>query len=606
MDGSLNNRWRDGLLLALVSLLPSLAAAQSVTIPDEYSKLIKHSGEITVFGNEGFGDKIDLASGGLEIIQTDIDLPGTNALPVRLARRFVPGDKYAGGFIGVWDLDIPYLHGIFANHVYNPRGWTVPDGGTGYYSRCSQFAAPPDMYFQGGHYLADEYWHGSFLHLPGAGDQELLQGTPRVPADGKTYPVVTKAGSVARCVGLAASSESGSQGEGFEIVTPEGLTYTLNQMVSRPNQMIAKPVMQMGLAGVSGAVPARHGNASGGTDHPSLAMNFTLPRVEVRIYPTKVADRFGNAVIYTWNASNPGQLLQMAASDGRKITFTYSSSGVTASDGSRVWTYSQNAGAETVALPDGSTWVSNLGALSNYKIVGLGDGCEWSDAGSSGPTGSSAIGSITAPSGASIVYTMAPVVMGRSWVPRECIYDLDSGYPSYAVEPAGYLNFAIISKNITGPGLPASGALWAYGYGPNNGCFVYGGSPCTASSPTTRSMTVTAPDGVVNRYTFGNRFAVNEGLLLRIDEGWNGTSAARTVETTYADPNAAPYAVFSGSSIRQRGDTLISSDVMPKRQITTTQQGRTFTWKVASDCSGVPYCFDTFGRPTKIIKTSTP
>ena len=49
MDRSLNNRWRDGLLLALVSLLPSLAAAQSVTIPDEYSKLIKHSGEITVF-----------------------------------------------------------------------------------------------------------------------------------------------------------------------------------------------------------------------------------------------------------------------------------------------------------------------------------------------------------------------------------------------------------------------------------------------------------------------------------------------------------------------------------------------------------------------------
>lgn len=119
-------------------------------------------------------------------------------------------------------------------------------------------------------------------------------------------------------------------------------------------------------------------------------------------------------------------------------------------------------------------------------------------------------------------------------------------------------------------------------------------------------MTVTAPDGIVNRYTFGNRFDDNEGLLLRIDEGWNGTSATRTVESVYADRNAAPYAVFNGSSIRQRGDILMSSDVMPKRQITTTQQGRTLTWKVASDCSGVPYCFDTYARPTKITKTSTP
>lgn len=462
--------------------LPRLGVAQSVTIPDEYSKLIQHSGEITAFGNEGFGDKVDLVSGGLEIIQTDIDLPGANALPVRLSRRFVPADKYAGGFIGVWDLDIPYLHGIFANHIYNPRGWTVPDSGTGYYSRCSQFAAPPDLYFQGGHYLADEYWHGSFFHLPGSGDQELLQGAAHVPADGKIYPVVTKAGSVARCIGLAATSESGNQGEGFEIVTPEGLIYTLNQMVSRPNSVISKPVMQMGLAGQSGVVLPNDRNATGGTDHPNLAMNFTLPRVEVRLYPTKVADRFGNAVIYTWNANNPGQLLQMEANDGRKIIFTYSSSGVTASDGSRIWTYSQNAGVETVTLPDGAVWKSDLRSLFNYKVTALGDGCVWSEDGQPGPIGSSVVGSITAPSGASVVYTMAPVTMGRSWVPRECIFDVNSGDPLYAVEPAGYINFAIINKNIIGPGLPAAGALWTYSYGPSNGCFSNGSSPCTAAS----------------------------------------------------------------------------------------------------------------------------
>ena len=606
MEGLLNYRLRGGgwVLLALgVLLAPGWAAAQSVTIPDEYSMLIKHSGEITAFGNEGFGDKVDLASGGLEIIQTDIDLPGTNSLPVRLSRRFVPANKYAGGFIGVWDLDIPYLHGIFSINAYNPKGWTVANSGGGYYSRCSDFSAPPDLYFQGGYYFADEYWQGNFFHLPGAGDQELLQGAEHFPADGKTYPVSTKAGAVARCVSLASTSESGSQGDGFEVVTPDGLIYTLNQMVNRPYSKLSKPVMQAGFSGGKGTDTQHY---AGVVEHPDLAVNFNVSRVEARLYPTKVADRFGNAVTYTWSASNPGQLLQIAASDGRKITFTYSSNGVTASDGSRVWAYSQNAGVETVTLPDGSTWVSDLNALFSYRVKAFGDGCEWSGASQSGPNGPSVIGSITAPGGASVVYTMAPVTMGRSWVPRECVSDVNSGDPLYAVEPAGYINFAIISKNITGPGLPAAGALWAYSYGPANGCFIYSTYPCTAASPTTRTMTVTAPDGVVNRYTFGNRFADNEGLLLRVDEGWNGASAARTVETVYADRNAAPYAMFNASSIRQRGDALMSSDVMPKRQITTTQQGRTFMWKVASDCSGMPYCFDTFGRPTKVIKSSTP
>ncbi|RYG97539.1 MAG: hypothetical protein EON58_09495 [Alphaproteobacteria bacterium] len=217
-----------------------------VKIPEEYAKLIKHRGEITAFGNEGFGDKVDLGSGGLQIVQTDVDLPGNNAIPVRVSRRFVPGDKYGGGHFGVWSLDIPYMHGIFANHVYNPKGWTVPESGADQYKRCSLFSAPPELYFQGGLFWPDEYWQGSFFHLPGGGDQELLSGG-LVPTDGNAYPISTKDGAAVRCVALASTSQSGSQGDGFEVVTPNGLIYTLNQMVSRPNAQISKPIGDMGL-----------------------------------------------------------------------------------------------------------------------------------------------------------------------------------------------------------------------------------------------------------------------------------------------------------------------------------------------------------------------
>ena len=133
------------LLVCAVAIAPAWG---QVTIPQEYDKLIQHRGEITAFGNEGFGDKIDLGSGGLQIVQTDVDLPGNNALPVRVSRRFVPGGKYGGGHFGVWSLDIPYMHGVFGNHIDNPIGWTVPGAVADRYKRCSQFSAPPDLYFQ--------------------------------------------------------------------------------------------------------------------------------------------------------------------------------------------------------------------------------------------------------------------------------------------------------------------------------------------------------------------------------------------------------------------------------------------------------------------------
>ena len=589
------------LAFAVLSVLATGPVCAQVTIPEEYAKLIKHRGEITAFGNEGFGDKVDFGSGGLQIVQTDVDLPGNNALPVRVSRRFVPGDKYGGGHFGVWSLDIPYMHGIFANHVYNPKGWTVPGSGAAQYLRCAQFSAPPELFFQTGVYAPDEYWQGSFFHLPGGGDQELLSGG-LVPTDGNTYPITTKDGAAVRCVALASTSQSGSQGDGFEVVTPDGLIYTLNQMVSRPNAQISKRIGDMGL--LKGGVSSKQ-SANAPPPQPNAAINFTLPRVEVLLYPTKVTDRFGNYVTYTWSATNPWQLTQITASDGRQITLSYPNSTSIAvssvSDGSRTWTYGSSGGNATVTLPDGSFWSSNLSALFNFEMHTNGDGCTADVA----YTGTPPIltGSVTSPSGATALYTMTPVKMGRSWVPLECVAD-DGGLPIYAREPAAYWNLAVTAKKITGPGLPVAGIQWTYAYGPANGCFYPGSSGCTTSSPTKRTVSVTDSEGAVTRYTFGNRYLQDEGLLLTTEAGWNGTSALRKVDTTFADMYAAPYYAGSGYSPRQRGDAIITGLRRPQRKVVTTQQGRDFIWEVASNCPSVPYCFDIYARPTKVVKSS--
>ena len=85
------------MFFSAFALFALAAPASAQTIPQEYDQLIKHRGEITAFGSEGFGDKIDIGTGALEISQTDVDLPGNDSLPVRVSRRFVPRD---GGHFG--------------------------------------------------------------------------------------------------------------------------------------------------------------------------------------------------------------------------------------------------------------------------------------------------------------------------------------------------------------------------------------------------------------------------------------------------------------------------------------------------------------------------
>lgn len=600
----------------VLGCLASSAWAQA-TNPDDYNKLIAHHSDVGTLTDTFAGDHIDLSSGGLSITQTDIDLPGNNALPVRVGRRFQAADAYAGGHFRYWSLDIPNVHGTFALAT---NGWQTETGSS---NRCSQYSAPPIASYMGGTWDPNEYWHGTFFYLPGSGDQELLQGGGHVPSDGATYPVTTKEGAAARCVALASTSESTQQGEGFEMVTQDGVVYTLNQMVTRYRGTLTKTVPDP-VAGMvaSTSASAKSTKTQSIVAQPMNSTNYNLPRYDYFLFPTKVTDRFGNTVTYTWSTTTPWQLLHITASDGRHLDFAYVAAGseqvASVSDGTRTWQYGYSAtgssNPDTLTLPDGTTWIYNLAGLHSMPVHPSGANCTGVNNTTGRTTytaagGTTYTGSITGPSGAIVTYTLSPILLGRSYVAYNCVtYDDD---PTHARpnNPYLFLTAAVVGKTITGPGLPANGLAWSYSYGPTNNCWdgTYSqGVACTSASPTTRSVLVTAPDNAVTRYTFGNRSNVDEGLLYKTEYGWDGSQAKRTVQIDYGDPQAVPYGGTGGWSPRGLGDYELTSKVRPQRKITTTQQGRAFIWAVAADCGGVPYCFDAYARPTKVVKSSAP
>lgn len=89
-------------------------SAQTDTPYTEQNKLIRAPQAFTRLGADLFGDKVNLYTGSLEFIQTDVSIPGNNILPVSVGRRLVTGaDAINGALFGRWDLEIPHLHGIF-------------------------------------------------------------------------------------------------------------------------------------------------------------------------------------------------------------------------------------------------------------------------------------------------------------------------------------------------------------------------------------------------------------------------------------------------------------------------------------------------------------
>ena len=559
MNQSTRNHAIVRILLLAVPLWFGVSAslANPVTISYLQGKSPVAADAITTLGPDLFGDRVNLFNGSLEFEQTDTSLPGNNILPVALNRSHSAGRSGdIRGQLGDWDLDTPRIGGSFSNL----KGWVTASGGT---DRCTNLSLPPIVTSGGVGFIASDYHGGTYVHVAGQGAQEVLRRSgsyTTAPTDGNSYPNVTHKNWQVSCL----PTVQNAPGEGFVAVSPDGVRYRFDWMATRWNTEV---------------------QISGGS----------IGRKDIYLMATLVTDRFGNWVQYSYDSANPMNLTSIVSSDGRAISLTYAAGRVSSVyDGTRTFTYGYTGGGNLafVQQPDGSRWTFNLTPMVPANLVNIGEGatCDY-------PGDSSVItapGNISHPSGAVGTFEMEYTVLGRSQVTRACKRALNSQTVTIgAVWPRYLLSYVLTSKQITGPGLP--NLNWSYGYNAPGSW-----STCT-TCPDRRIVTVIEPTGSQTRHIFGNRWRVDEGQLLQVDEGWNGSVALRTTTHRYRRPAGQVYPEQFGTSLlgNVHSDWLASRH-RPEDQRVVTQQDTEFKWDVDASPSG----FDYLVRPVTVTKAS--
>jgi hypothetical protein len=578
-----------GLAVAFACLA---LGARAVEPYQEYRKHIEGAQTLTALTDELMGDSVSLYNGATEFVVTDIDLPGNNSLPVRLSRRFsvaiipgsagesTPGDPNYKG-LGNWDIDIPYVASTWAQGPWAD-------------ARCSTLATPDPP----GAIDPLDVWHGIDLHIPGAGDRKLLSfngitDVPR-PTDGVTYRWTTRERDMVSCIPM----KSGLSGEGFLLKTADGIKYYFDVATTRDGGRITIPYSEY------------------------WGMTVSTARVQYYLLASKVEDRFGNTVNYTYNASGFPDVIQ--SSDGRKITLAYASGRLTSATAvdadpakNRTWSYGygtsgDNAGMLTsVTRPDTSRWTyTHTGTLRPWAETwdgNTGPNCN----GKPPPVQASFVLSATHPSGATGTFEFGNYRHPRSGIHLSACAQRTSNSLIYykLMIPNYYDVMSLHEKTISGPGLTAR--TWTYSY-PYGSAPLWGGGapayPCT-SCPQEKVVTVREPDSTIKQYRYGYLYAVNEGRLLSTTT-LDANGVVRRVETTeYVSETEAPAQNFYGTrglyGIGFGTNEPSTLAIRPVIARMITQDGTDFIWAVAQGCGGTGvFCFDEFARPTKVIKTS--
>jgi YD repeat-containing protein len=498
-------------------------------------------------GDQAFGEKIALFSGSTEFTVTDITLPGNNALPVSLGRRFVIQDRNQyrdrvwlsnlGGFDD-WDVEVPYLEGTFPSRF----GWIVaPPGDPSSLMRCSKASAPYIDVNTG--FDLGKSWQGYHLHIPGAGDENMLiaiDSTFGKPADGNSYPWVTAGNIRLRCL---AQTKNGYPGEGFVAVAPDGKRYTFDWGVEH-----ASPQLQL---------------SEGGQTH-------YLPRKRVFLLATRIEDIFGNWVSYTYNGD---KLTSITSSDGRAISIGYDANGriASASANGRTWNYAYAAGEAfktdsglaSVALPDGTQWRYQKTGVLQAMLPPKGDefsGCDPIEGQRPGPF----TYQVQHPAGATAQFHFEQYRIFRNADYSDC------SWPS----PGYYDTWGITSKVVTGAGLSSQTTTYAVERGftnPSNG----------------KWTTVTWPDGTVIKYHYGvgydfvtvgaaSQLFATEGLLLEEQTYAANGSLVKAIATAYTADPRVPWDFSHQIGNSPHPFQWDSTMVRPVQQIVTTQDGVSF------------------------------
>ncbi|GAB2789967.1 RHS repeat protein [Dyella kyungheensis] len=563
-----------GLLCLLGSVFAghAIAAGAATVEPyQEYAKLIRVSEQVEPLTSDLFGESVNLYNGQTEFSNVDIDIPGNGGLPVQLRRRFsvVPlpanaaGIEPFGGF-GNWDADVPYISGVFDAWY----GWEKGSLGI-VAARCSSAFMPATS----SPLRLKDVFSGVSVHVPGRGDREVMQlSSSLYPTDGVTHLWTTREMDAFTCT---PGTKNGYPGEGFVMRTSEEVTYTFDVGVTRN----------------PGAVEAS------GT---------TRPRVKVYLLASRIEDRFGNWVSYSYDGS--GKPLSITASDGRNITLTYTNGVITSAQvNDKQWTYqyqTYGTGGETqqrlsiVHLPDNSAWSYAYDADLKVYYSGW-DGNTGRNCADQAPvaTGNFTL-HITHPSGALGDFGFVMQRHYRDGVSvRNCLTDMSGTEFSYHLGVSNYYDiYSLDSKVVSGAGIAAP-MRWSYHYSDDVYSLISGTEPCS-SCASTKTVEVTQPDGSRLAYRFGAVFAVNDGRLLGADtfsaDGTKLRSETREYITT-ADMANQPFPSIYGILIG--ADDPAAGQIRPQKSIAITQNGDTFTHRVEA--------FNEWAQPTQVRRFSS-
>ncbi|HEY4144921.1 hypothetical protein [Pinirhizobacter sp.] len=599
---------RDVLFASMAMVVAVLAwstplRAQTTTPEDDYKKLIKVNEDIQPLGENPFGENVSLYNGSLSFEQTDVSQPGTG-LSIQLTRSFsLRGDYFALAWtennFSDWELNLPRITTL-TSASGTVTDWKVD--AVNPYARCSQFNPPPPVAFPRDAGRSDwnpgDWWHGYQLVVPGQGSQELMTRGTGIPAPtmtsggvAMTFPIATKAHWMVSCLPATANGEPG---EAFLAVAPDGTKYWFNWL-----QYHAEPQMSRGL--YANSTPSGLTGGFKGVYRPNLPIGDFLNRRRADMLVTRVEDRFGNWLTYSYSGPN---LTTIDASDGRRLALTYyagtnrvhTAELGPAAGPRRVWTYNY-AGAfsflSQVMQPDNSTWsfdFSNLSIARVSSITTNGSGL-CGDVPSPDNTSIVYTGTITHPSGLTGSFMVQPMKHGRSYVSKICWgaplnETIDYGFALY---PNAWYSLTATGKVFTGAGIGTQ--IWTYDYSPPNQSWV---EDCTGGGCASTVWTdVTAPDNRVMRYTFSNKYDATESRLLRTDQysGGVGSTIARTETDSYATIGGF------GTSLSPRTNNAQVDTLAPLNNKVLAQDGDTYTWSAPA--------FDAYGRATTASRLSS-
>lgn len=527
---------------------------------DAYESRIASAKEVKALDSAGFGEVINLQNGGLSFVVTDVDLPGNNALPVRLTREFRVRDMQSDlndYSFKDWRLVIPRVYGTFGNvwNAANPPGAAT-------LNRCSSGNGPVLIGQHVDQFRLGSVHNGVHLEIPDGPSGEILLTQPGVakpPAENnEPYRWTLDGQTHLRCLPGAA----GDGGEGFQAITPDGTRYTFTHMARRE------------LPAISGAI----------LDQTANVGRARQARAEVSLYVTEIRDRFNNTVVFQYG-NQPTErlkLISITASDGRVINIEYNNGDYVITDvlagekpGSpneqRRWSYkyedpSYSGTLSRVVLPQrGQNWSPTVDQEWRYHLAALAQAkIEKQSAAESDNTclipatprnlyAGPLSGTVVHPSGASATYTVELQKHQRDGVLAHCD---DLVFPSsgptietnaVSFYPFSYYQWTLQTKTIAGPGIEPQ--TWFYEYNsvsaeaytlgkaltqqvPPQVPANYRGdpllcpiqyefcrrAPCQNDDCAKPSYSIIRrPDGNIERHTFGNTWRYNEGKLLKVE-----------------------------------------------------------------------------------------